>query len=437
MRILFIQLSFFFVITLIIYVLKVPIAYSTFYAEDGALFLQEAKTLQFPLDFIQPAAGYLVLVSRIIGRVVSLFPLEVLPLVNFMVVCLFIAIFCVVTWSNINNLIRNIYLKFFCTLSLLLIPILNFELLASSSSLHFLLLFPTALIFLKVREDESITYGEIFIVALGLLSDPTAILLVLLLVKSGTMANWSLISKKIKSFYLLIFCCIAVQCTYALQSITTQSRSFGNTSSFLKTCYLYLDRVVGSTLVPNWGFVSSDDVSAGVLTPKILLRGTVALVILSTIVYLLFLSIRRAREENLETPKPIINAIALLSISIMHWVCLGYLFNPEPRYAIFPGLCLVVVALIIVDSLPLYQSKKSFLFSNVITRTNSMILCLLALTWVFSFNPSSLRTEGPTWANELILAREACKSGEQEHVNLKIVPKNWTVQLNCTEVNRG
>ncbi len=437
MRHSFLGFCFFFVTTLIIYIIKVPIAYSTFYAEDGALFLQEAKNLEFPLDFIQPAAGYLLLVSRIIGRVVSLFPLEVLPLVNFMVVCLFIAIFCVVTWNNINSLIRDIYLKFLCTLSLLLIPILNFELLASSSSLHFLLLFPTALVFLKIRANEPITYGDIFMVALGLLSDPTAILLVLLLVKLGTIANWGLISQKVKTLYLLVFCCIAVQGVYALHSISTGSRSFGNISSLPKTFYLYLDRVVGSTLVPNWGFVSSVDVSAGVLTPKILLRATVALIILSAIIYFLFLSIRRAQEENLETPKPIINAIALLIISMIHWVCLGYLFNPEPRYAIFPGLCLVVVVLIIVDSLPLYQSKKSFLFSNVIRRKNSMILCLLALTWVFSFNPSPLRTDGPTWANELKLAREACKSGEQEHVNLKIVPKDWTVQLNCTELNGG
>ena len=41
-------------------------AYLNFYAEDGVLFFQEANDLPFPLDFLKPATGYIILISRII-----------------------------------------------------------------------------------------------------------------------------------------------------------------------------------------------------------------------------------------------------------------------------------------------------------------------------------------------------------------------------------
>ena len=62
-------------------------AYLNFYAEDGSLFFQDAKDFSFPIDLLVPAGGYFVLVSRIIGRLITFFPVEILPLVNFILVC--------------------------------------------------------------------------------------------------------------------------------------------------------------------------------------------------------------------------------------------------------------------------------------------------------------------------------------------------------------
>ena len=80
----------FFIIILIIYCLKIPAAYHNFYAEDGMIFYQQAKDLPFPFDFLTPSGGYLMLISRIIARIVIIFPIEITPLINFILLLYFV-----------------------------------------------------------------------------------------------------------------------------------------------------------------------------------------------------------------------------------------------------------------------------------------------------------------------------------------------------------
>jgi hypothetical protein len=427
----------FFIIITTIYIIKVPVAYSNFYAEDGALFFQEANKLQFPLDFINPAGGYLILVSRIIGRAVSFFPIDIVPVVNFLIVCLFLAFVCAVTWQNTQHLIRQFHLRTFCCLSIILLPIMNFELLASSSSLHFILLFPAALILTKVRSNQEITNIDFLVVALTFLSDPTSIFLLLILLKTEAIKKCSLVIQKIKFLYLLICSCVFIQCIYVFHSLDTGARRLENISSFSKALYLYLDRVVGSTLVPNWGFVSSADISDGIFTLKLFIRGTITLVIIIMLLYLLLNLLQWKKKGGSKYSHQTYNAFILLLAPFVYWMTLGYLFNPEPRYAFFPGLCLVVVVLMIVDGLSTGDPDINFGSESFRKYGAIFVMSLFTMTWVFSFSPSPLRTEGPSWREELKIARELCHTQKLDSARLQILPKNWSVEFKCSELERG
>ncbi len=426
----------FYLLVTFVYILKVPMAYLNFYAEDGVLFFQEANDLPFPLDFLKPATGYIILISRIIARLDTLFPIETLPIVNFIFVCISIAFICAVTWSNLSNLIYKNHLKLICCSSIIFLPIINFELMASSSSLHFLLIFPTILILIKLRNKDSISNVDIFILAITFLSDPLSIMCIAILAKPENLSNWKYIYLKGKNIYIVIFFCVAIQFLYVVYGLAIGSRRISNSGSLLKTTYLYLDRVVGSSLVPNWGFVNSSDLVSGIFTVKIIIRGGIALIIFSGLIFLILHLWRKMTIDKISIFQPIESIIILLIVSTSYWFFAGYLFNPEPRYAIFPGLCLITVTLVLVDLFAKEEFSKKILGFSVQKSSAIFVSGLLISTWIFSIKPSSIRTEGPTWETELISARNSCNNPDQEFAKLRILPTtvNWFVTFKCTKL---
>ncbi len=428
----------FFTIVVLAYVAKIPMAYLNFYAEDGILFFQDAKDLPFPIDLLVPAGGYFVLVSRIIGRLITFFPVEVLPLVNFIFICVAIAILCAVTWRNLSNFISNALLRLLCCLSLIFLPIINFELMASSSSLHFLLLFPATLILINFRNGESLSGIDTCVLVLALLSDPLSIIIgLVVLLRPLNLKIWESTSSINKRIYVIIFFCIALQGLCAAYTLSLGHRKISGSGSLLKTIYLYLDRVVGSSVIPNWGFVNSNDFISGMVTTTLLLRGSVALIIVIFVALLVFHLWRNSKNDAKVSRRPLHNLLLLLVASSFYWLFAGYLFNPEPRYAIFPGLCLIAVILMLFDVFIKAKGDQKSLIQRFRRSGIFFVSLLLVATWIFSITPSSLRTVGPTWNSELLAARSMCDKPGQEIVKLRILPSSvsWFVTMKCSEVN--
>ena len=69
------RMFFFFILVNIVWLIRFPFIYKKIYAEDGKLFLNEAFEFTFPLDLLQPAAGYSQLIQRIGGNVVHVLAL--------------------------------------------------------------------------------------------------------------------------------------------------------------------------------------------------------------------------------------------------------------------------------------------------------------------------------------------------------------------------
>jgi hypothetical protein len=428
--------SFIFLTLIIItYYLKIPMAYQNFYAEDGMLFYQQAKDLSFPTDLLTPSTGYLMLISRIIARIVVLFPLELSPVINFVLTCYFIAIFCAVTYKNLANFITNNFIKIFVCFSIILLPILNFEVLAASCGLHFILLFPAVLIFINFRSKLPISNLDVIILLLAILSDPTSFFCALVLLQPINSKTWRSFELKIKYIYASILICLSLQFFTVINSLYNGDRAIQRNSSFLKTIYLYFDRVIGNSIIPNWGFVSSADFATGMFNATLILRGGVSVIIV-VLVSIFILKLWNLKNNCVMNRQLKINLPLLLASSIAYWFFCGYFFNPEPRYAIFPGLCFITAVLMLID----ISIQKGI---NIAIRFHSWYISLIAilfiLIWGFSFTPSAQRTSGPTWVSELNSARFECINNKNtEIIKLQILPTlagDWFVKIKCSEIS--
>ena len=68
--------------------IKIPIAFDSFWAEDGA-FYSQALVEAFPIDFFISGGGYVIFVSRILSNLVANFPVYYAALANAVLLCCF------------------------------------------------------------------------------------------------------------------------------------------------------------------------------------------------------------------------------------------------------------------------------------------------------------------------------------------------------------
>ena len=105
------------------------------------------------------------------------------------------------------------------------------------------------------------------------------------------------------------------------------------------------------------------------------------------------------------------------------------MINPEPRYAVLPGMSLLVIVVYLI-------SKSSDLDGRVFKKkVYPGITSLLIVTlWLFSFSPSERRDNGVTWSSEVTKARLECQSGKSELATLRILPVDhgWSVTIRCS-----
>lgn len=213
--------------------------------------------------------------------------------------------------------------------------------------------------------------------------------------------------------------------------LTQGARSIGQEHSVTKTTYLFLDRVVGSTFIPGWGHVSSSDFTGDLFMAKLLGRAIISAVILGIwIVLYRKLNTKKIADQGYLLKNQVI-LFQLLASALAYWFAVGIVFNPEPRYGIFPALCLLMAATVIVDR---YSSTMAKPKSRKLT---VWIFCAsISATWILSWSPSAHRITGPQWSEEIVKALKLCTNSNSKSAKLKILPggDNWYVEVPCTSL---
>ncbi|MFZ2227639.1 MAG: hypothetical protein WA090_03480 [Candidatus Nanopelagicaceae bacterium] len=402
--------------------LKIPTAFTKIYAEDGAISLQDALGKSFPQDFLEPYAGYLDVIGRGAGRVVSIFPLQDAANAFFIFNTFMLTWIALTVYYASSEIVPNRIGRSVLSLSLVLLPIASFESLANTTNLHFFFMSACLPIFLKKSSMKYEAGLFAFFVLVATLSTPLMIFYFPLM----AYLRWS--SKSLKWFAKPSLIEFAWLTGMLLQVAFILTRAYGDRTttgvhSVAKTGFLYLDRVVGSTFFPWWGNVSDNTPSIvpSIFSARIylLLRAVVALVLLALFV----LYILRATTKDSQTR---FLSVSILLTGFFYWFVVGVLFNPEPRYAIFPSFGLLLVLF--------YIHSNGADIRNFKLRQR-VIIILLFLTWVGSWSPSALRVNGPTWATEYEKAQATCLTGARE-AQIPIIPTNleWHVVIDCKKI---
>jgi hypothetical protein len=404
------------IITAFLLALKIPSSFQKIYAEDGSS-LQQSLENPFPYELFEPVAGYLDVLLRSAGLLVSLFPLEFAPRIFFAVNTMLLAILWISVFISSRAFINRIQFRFLLASGLILMPIGNFESIANSANLHFYFMSACVAILLAKPHNNRETLLFCIVVFLSASSIPLLMFTLPLITLKYLLRRSVPVSCRDSAVVAAWVLGNVLQLVYILMTALGQRKSNGINSS-AEVAFLYLDRVFGSTLIPFWGMVSTSTQSP---FPELLgkssylaLRAVIAMSLLLILVLFVIKICGFTADQRLIL-------LTILGTGLIQWLIIGSVFNPEPRYAIFSSFCLLLALLY---SLQYVQVKR--------TQIGYLAMAILALTWLGSWTPSTLRTEGPYWSTELNKARSVCASGEK-FVVIPTTPinQNWEIKVNC------
>lgn len=405
-----------------IFAIKIPSSYKKIYAEDGAS-LQQSLENPFPQELFEPVAGYMDVLLRGAGAIVSLFPLDFAPRVFFLINTFLMAILWMSVFISSRSLIKSGPWRTLLATGLVLLPIGNFESIANSANLHFYFMSACVLVLLSTPKNrfETIFLSSVVLLAassipLMLLTFPLVLIKNLLREKIARSPHDLAISFSwiLGNVFQIVF----------ILTVALGERKSSGINSPTEVLYLFLDRVFGSTIIPYWGIVSA---STQTPVPEILgtssyliLRGVVALSVLLIIILLTLKYSRFTSDERLIL-------LTIIGTGLLHWLVVGTVFNPEPRYAVFSSFCLLVAVIYMLQILP-----------GEYVLIKSIAITILLFTWIGSWSPSTLRTEGPTWGTEYRKAQVDCTQGAK-YVAITTTPinQNWQVKVDCRYITKN
>jgi len=142
------------------------------WAEDGAIFLQDALTQGFGEAVGREYSGYLVLVPRLIGELATLVPLEAAAAAVSILSAILVALCGLAVWHAAAAHIPNPYLRGALVLATVLTPVGGLESIDSASYVSWYMLFAVFWILLwRPRTFASAAWGAL-LVAATVLSNP-------------------------------------------------------------------------------------------------------------------------------------------------------------------------------------------------------------------------------------------------------------------------
>lgn len=396
--------------------LKLGSAADAIYAEDGAIYLQEAIDFPFPEDFLIPYAGYTDITARVLGNFVSLFPLEKYTLAILFSVSFVLTSIGFLVYISSRDTIRNFRLRVLLSVGLILLPIGNFESVGNITNLHFYLMAGCLFLLVGKNIPQTRNFFGVFFIILSSLSTPLMIFYLPIIMISVLISTKHRVRFAFHRYHFALIIGIALQALFII-IMAPGERGSHFSLNLSRTVYLFFDRVIGSSVVPLWGFVSSENLTNGL--QDLILRAIIgAFIFILTILLLNFLY--KQHQSQLLFP------ITLIVGLLFYWLTLGLLFAPEPRYAIFAGFLFFTALIAMLDTATKDSNKTLTLF---------FITLFFTATWLGSFKPPTFRTTGPTIASQINSLDKLCRE-RNTIVPIRLIPMNakWELKLDCEKI---
>lgn len=401
-------------------VAAVPNFLTSIYAEDGQTYLQDALNTGGLQNLFTTAGGYADLPARAIAAIVSLFPATQYPYIYGIFTVLVMLICVSIIYSTVSPVFQNRNLAIYFSLILVILPIARFESIGNVTNLHFFFFTASAFVFIHFIYLRSSTKSQLLFVFIAALSVPLcAFLFIFILYK------WqknTIYLKNPKYFLLTPFFPLLLGSLLNLLISwgDTTSRTPRNSNSIVKISYLYFDRVVGSSFVPFWGRVSSDNNDILVSHSPFVSPEIRVMVSILLMVVLIFLVTRL-------DPKHKSVGYFVIFASIVFSILIGFFYNLEPRYCIFPSYLLIFTSFLCLLSLRI-RGLDFFIVVAVL---------LLALN---ASHETESRKNSLRWKTQVFIASTDCRDeSPTTRISFRIAPFRsdtyWSLKIPCSRLS--
>ena len=409
----------FLIITGVYLTVTVPNFFTSIYAEDGARYLQDALDTGGINNLFKTLAGYGDVPARIIAAIASISPPEMYPLALGVLITLVVTLCVIIVFDSVLPIFKTRSLAYLFASFLLVLPIARFESIGNVTNLHFYFFTSSTFILFHYLFMGKISIFQGIFILFAALSVPLTLFLFIFLFCKGNPKKYFRLELKSLIMNPFIILGIGSLINFLISWGDSSSRAPRSLNSILKVAYLYLDRIVGSTFIPLWGRVYSDKDGVGISNS--IFNSVGARLITASLIFILLLLF------SLKLNKDSRNfALFLLGISILFGVLLGFFFNLEPRYCIFPSYLLAFVFFYLISL------QKKVLVEPV-------LLVYLLLLNINASNDIASRQNSSDWKSQVAIARAECRNERnQTNIRIRIAPFRpdayWSIRLPCSRI---
>lgn len=413
----------FFLLILFVWRIRFRFVFEKVYAEDGALFLADTYRFNFPWDILEPAAGYSTLIMRIGGRFVSLFPLQYASIffALFSALCLSFLAAGIFNYNNLGNKYKSS--KLALALCFMFLPITSFSAIGNIANLYVYFMTASAVMLYHKEISRFQVLYKSLVLALAALSLPLSFFLVPILFHRSYLARKTEEIWRFQKSDFVFLVALLMQFVFILANTLGDRKPYAP-QSVIKVAYLYLDRGIGSSVIPRFGFVSTNGDSTD-FENSFLLFNSLTSRVLTVLGFLFFVIIVFIRNQKLDYSKIRLQFWFLISLGFIYSLTVGLFFNPEPRYMAFPAFITCWGLIMLAGVHNSHAVRRVFHF---------YLILVLAL----GLSSSDHRSLGPTWDSELQKAKRICLDQSPNYeIKIRTLPvdRNWEMVLKCKNLN--
>lgn len=379
-------------------------ATGTIWAEDGTVFLAQARSGSTWDAVTTSYAGYWHLVPRLLAEVAAAAPLERAALVLAVTAALVQSALAAFVFHASRAIITAWQVRVLLALAMLVVPVGQAEVLASAANLHWFLVAAAvwALLWIPVRRWELAVATAVLVAAAA--SDP----LVIVLAPLAMVRIWVRRSERHLDVPALAFLATGVAHLAAVAVVRPDRGIEPGSAGIGKVLAWLVVDVPGRGLLGARWLETRD-------APGTILAAAVACLL---VVVLVMMAVRATRWNAAP-------AVVLATSAVVLYVLPVGLARISPsRYSVGPALLLLGALCSAAGQVPVVRNRRVLGVALIIG---------LATVWTANLRLDTARSEGPSWQAELARSGERCDQGDGVAA-VPISPRGWFVTIRCADL---
>lgn len=392
--------------------LRTPMSqWNILWAEDGAVFLDTALNGE-PWALVQPYAGYMHLVPRLVISVCALFPIDVVPVVVTIAAAVVVSATAAACYLFLETRLRSLPLRLLAWAVVIVAPMAGGEVSNNLANLHWFLMIAAVCALIVRSRGTAFTVVQCVVIVAAIGSDP----LVLIFLPLLAIRWFALPSRRERSVAIAFGAGAAVQLSVTLAGyLMGAGRSFaGKAPTLAEVLDYFTYRVVISGIAGPTGAVEASR-WIGVTLPGLLAAALFAFVIA--------VSWPNAGSRFV--------VLALVGSSVvffgvvfrLQWHGVGAAgtlgFAYGQRYAVLPAVLFLVALVVAVDAL--IRARGRAVRVAAVLAVTAVVLIPAARDYRWA----TPRAEAASWPAALQEGANQCAEGSVSAVEVPIAPREF------------